>query len=196
MITSRTWLTVSKTGVPIPTDLLEILCEYFCTIVLLCSPLFWIWFNCMHFSNLHMRFKVHCSSCVSLVEGVTLQVIELVKELAQYCPLWWVFLKKKSITLGNNNIMIDEDYARCSLYYFWCKGDMCSLSDCVKMWTTCASFIFRLRHALTDFWMVVLSVCIDRLCHNIRGTLSLGRVHEVTEDWYQVYLCGSRKCLA
>lgn len=33
-------------------------------------------------------------------------------------------------------IMDDEDYARCSLYYFWCNSDMCSLSDCVKMWTT------------------------------------------------------------
>ncbi len=28
--------------------------------------------------------------------------------------------------------MDDEDYARCSLYYFWCNSDMCSLSDCVK----------------------------------------------------------------
>lgn len=37
--------------------------------------------------------------------------------------------------------MDDDDYARCSLYYFWCNGDMCSLSDCVKMWTTRASFI-------------------------------------------------------
>lgn len=170
VITSKMWLTVSKTGVPIPKDLLEILCEYFCKTVLLCSPLFWIWFHCMHFSNLNTRFKVCCSYCVSLVEDVTLQVI-VAKELAQYCPLWWLFQqqknkKEKITTWGNNNNMTDDDYARCSLYYFWCNSEMCSLS--VKTWTsTCASFVFRLRYALTDFWMVILSVCIDRLCHNI-----------------------------
>ena len=50
-------------------------------------------------------------------------------------------------------IINDEDYARCSLYNFWCNSDLCFLSDCVKMWTTCASFICstRLRSALADF---------------------------------------------
>lgn len=87
---------------------------------------------------------------VSFVEGVNLQVI-VAKDLAQCCPLCWLFQKTQ---LWETIItMDDKDYARCSLYYFWCNSDMWSLSDCIKMWTTCASFICstRLRYALTDF---------------------------------------------
>lgn len=64
------------------------------------------------------------------MEDVNLQVV-VAKDLAQCCPLCWLFQKTQ---FGKHLIIImdDEDYARCSLYYFGATSDMCSLSDCVK----------------------------------------------------------------
>ena len=54
------------------------------------------------------------------------------------------------------------------LCYFWCHCGVIVL----KTWTTCASFICRLRYALTDFWMVILSVCFDESCHTLLTKLA------------------------